>query len=66
MTKKNYKIILKKIENVRKKNNVNWMTILKIALEHNPKQTLNVMKKFITKIVKFQNFSKKSRFKLFI
>ena len=62
MTKKNYKIILKKIENVRKKNNVNWMTILKIALEHNPKQTLNVMKK----IVKFQIFSKKSRFKLFI
>ena len=33
MTKKNYKIILKKIENFRKKNNVNWMTILKIALD---------------------------------
>ncbi len=43
--KKNYKTILKKIENVRKKNNVNWMSILRIALEKSPKETLSVMKK---------------------
>ena len=59
MTKKNYKIILKKIENVRKKNNVNWMTILKIALEHNPKQTLNVMKKIHQKDSEISKLFKK-------
>ena len=59
MTKKNYKIILKKIENVRKKNNVNWMTILKIALEHNPKQTLNVMKNILNKDSEISKLFKK-------
>ena len=43
MYKKNYKKILKKIENVRKKNNVNWMSILRIALENSPKETLSVI-----------------------
>ena len=59
MKKKNYKIILKKIENVRKKNNVNWMTILKIALEHNPKQTLAVMKKIHQKDSQISKLFKK-------
>ena len=59
MTKKNYKIILKKIENVRKKNNANWMAILKIALEHNPKQTLSVMKKIHNKDSKISKLFKK-------
>ena len=59
MTKKNYKIILIKIENVRKKNNVNWMTILKIALEHNPKQTLGVMKKIHQKDSQISKLFKK-------
>ena len=60
MTKKNYKIILKKIENVRKKNNVNWMTILKIALEHNPKQTFgSVMKKIHQKDSQISKLFKK-------
>ena len=59
MTKKNYKIILKKIENARKKNNVNWMTILKIALEHNPKQTLEVMKKIHQKDSQISKLFKK-------
>lgn len=59
MAKKNYKIILKKIENVRKKNNVNWMTILKIALEHNPNQTLRVMKKIHQKDSQISKLFKK-------
>ena len=59
MAKKNYKIILKKIENVRKKNNVNWMTILKIALEHNRKQTLSVMKKIHQKDSQISKLFKK-------
>tara|TARA_Y100000768_G_C23428258_1_gene429323 strand:- start:199 stop:381 length:183 start_codon:yes stop_codon:yes gene_type:complete len=42
--KKNLKI-LKKIENIRKKNNSNWMDILRIALKYAPKQTLKAMKR---------------------
>ena len=42
--KKNLKI-LKKIEDIRKKNNSNWMDILRIALKYAPKQTLKTMKR---------------------
>ena len=42
--KNNFKI-LKKIENVRKKNNGNWMEIMRIALKYAPKETLKTMKK---------------------
>jgi hypothetical protein len=41
--KKNYLRIISQIENIRKKNNVNWMNILRIAFKHNPKATANVM-----------------------
>ncbi len=42
--KRNLKI-LKKIENIRKKNNANWMEILRIALKYAPRKTLRTMKK---------------------
>lgn len=45
MKKQNNKKVIKKIENIRKKNNVNWMDILRIALKYAPKKTLAVMKK---------------------
>ena len=57
--RKNYKAILKKIENVRKKNNVNWMTILRIALEKSPKETLSVMKKIHQKDTQISRLFKK-------
>tara|TARA_B100001559_G_C16357736_1_gene555843 strand:+ start:285 stop:470 length:186 start_codon:yes stop_codon:yes gene_type:complete len=57
--RKNYKTILKKIENVRKKNNVNWMTILRIALEKSPKETLSVMKKIHQKDTQISRLFKK-------
>jgi len=59
MYKKNYKKILKKIENVRKKNNVNWMSILRIALENSPKETLSVMKKIHQKDTQISKLFKK-------
>lgn len=34
-----------KIENVRAKNNVNWMDILRIAYKYSPRETVNIMKK---------------------
>ena len=36
MKKKNYKKIIKKIENTRKKNNKNWMDILRLAFKSSP------------------------------
>jgi hypothetical protein len=40
---KNYLKIITQIENIRKKNNVNWMNILRIAFKNNPKGTAKVM-----------------------
>ena len=34
--------IIKQIENVRKKNNVNWMDILRVAFLSNPKKTSKI------------------------
>ena len=45
MKKKNYKKIIKKIENTRRKNNKNWMDILRLAFTSNPKKTAKIMSK---------------------
>ena len=56
--KKNYLKIIKQIENIRKKNNVNWMNILRIAFKNSPKETAKTMSKIyiddskISKLVK--------------
>ena len=42
--KKNLKII-NQIEKVRKKNNVNWMNILRIAFKNDPKNAKKCFKK---------------------
>ena len=43
--KKNYLKIIKKIENIRSKNNVNWMNILRLAFRLDPKSSIKIMKK---------------------
>jgi hypothetical protein len=43
--KKNYLRVITQIENIRKKNNVNWMDILRIAFKNNPRATAKVMSK---------------------
>ena len=43
--KKNYLKIIKKIENIRSKNNVNWMNILRLAFKLDPVQASKIMKK---------------------
>ena len=40
-----YLKIISKIENIRKKNNVNWMNILRIAFKYNSKATAKIMSK---------------------
>ena len=42
---KNYLLIIKKIENIRKKNNVNWMNILRLAFKNSPKESAKIMAK---------------------
>ena len=43
--KKNYLKIIKKIENIRSKNNVNWMNILRLAFKLDPVKASKIMKK---------------------
>ena len=55
---RNYLKIIKQIENIRKKNNVNWMNLLRLAFKHSPKKTAKIMSKIyiddsnISKLVK--------------
>tara|TARA_B100001964_G_C13853599_1_gene431243 strand:+ start:373 stop:576 length:204 start_codon:yes stop_codon:yes gene_type:complete len=43
--KKNYNKIINQIQNVRSKNNVNWMDLLKLAFKLDPKNASKIMKK---------------------
>ena len=45
MKNNNYLKIIKKIEKIRKKNNVNWMNILRLAFKLDPKNAAKIMKK---------------------
>jgi len=53
-----YLKIINKIENIRKKNNVNWMNILRLAFKKCPKEAAKIMSLIykddasITKLVK--------------
>ena len=53
-----YLSIIKQIENVRKKNNVNWMNILRLAFKKSPRESAKIMAKIykddekISKLVK--------------
>mgnify|MGYP001231814482 CR=1 FL=1 len=55
---KNHMRTIKKIENIRKKNNINWMNLLRLAFKYSPKQTAEIMSKIyiddskISKLVK--------------
>lgn len=45
MKKINHKKIIKEIENIRKKNNEQWMKIMSIAFEFAPDKSREVLKK---------------------
>jgi len=57
--KKNYLNIISKIESTRKKNNVNWMNILRIAFDHNPKKAAKIMSKIYYDDQKISSLVKK-------
>tara|TARA_B100000003_G_C10627286_1_gene249466 strand:+ start:230 stop:427 length:198 start_codon:yes stop_codon:yes gene_type:complete len=43
------KKIFKEIENIRSKNNKNWMDLLKLAYDTNPKETIIILTKILKK-----------------
>jgi hypothetical protein len=53
-----YLLIIKKIEKIRKENNVNWMNLLRLAFKKSPKESALIMSKIynddsrISKLVK--------------
>mgnify|MGYP006122046871 FL=1 len=59
LKKNNYLKIIDDIENVRKKNNSNWMDILRIAFKFSPKETAKVMSKIYFQDSKISKLSKK-------
>jgi len=56
---RNYLKIISQIENIRKKNNVNWMNILRIAFRNNPIATAKIMSKIYTDDKKISYLVKK-------
>ena len=42
---KKYLKIINKIEKIRSKNNVNWMSILKLAFRHAPREASKLVRK---------------------
>ena len=59
---KNYKKALKiinKIQNIRKKNNVNWMDILRLSFKHDPKNSAKIMANIYKDDQKVSNIVKK-------
>ena len=44
MKKKNYSQIINKIQLLRKKNNSNWMDILRLSMKHAPIETKKLLK----------------------
>ena len=44
MKKKSYTKILNKIQLLRKKNNINWMDILRLSMKHAPSETKRLLK----------------------
>jgi hypothetical protein len=55
----NYLNIISKIENIRSKNNVNWMNILRLAFKLDSKSATKIMKKINYDDKRISNLLKK-------
>ena len=56
---KNTRKIFKDIEKTRSKNNKNWMDLLRLSFESNPKKTLNIVSEILKKDEKLIKLAKK-------
>ena len=59
MSNQKYLKIIKQIEKIRSKNNVNWMNILRLAFKLDPKGASNIMKKINYDDKRINNLLKK-------
>ena len=57
--KNNHLKIIDAIENIRKKNNVNWMNLLKIGFKYAPKETKKTLTKIYSDDTKISSLVKK-------
>ena len=57
--KKKYLKLISQIENIRKKNNGNWMDLLKVAFKYSPKETAKIMSNIYLDDKKISNLVKK-------
>jgi len=58
-TKKNYLKIIDQIEEIRGKNNTNWMNILRLSFDKSPKQTAKILSKIYVDDKRIGNLAKK-------
>ena len=60
-SKKNnyYKNVIDKIEKIRSKNNVNWMSILRLSFKHAPRETANILSKIYLDDKRISKLAKK-------
>jgi hypothetical protein len=49
MKKKNSSVVFKNIENIRKKNNKNWIDLLRLAYDVKPNETKSILTKILKK-----------------
>jgi len=56
--KSNHLSVISKIENVRKKNNKNWMDILRIAFRYAPNEAAKVLAEIYKEDKKLNNLAK--------
>ena len=56
---KNYLKTISQIESIRKKNNVNWMNILRIGFKYSPKEAAKIMSKIYLDDQKISSLVKK-------
>ena len=57
--KKKLNKIFKDIESIRSKNNKNWMSLLKLSYESQPKKTLKIISQILNKDQKLISLAKK-------
>ena len=56
---KNYHKIINQIEKIRRKNNGNWMNILRVAFKHDPKESAKIMSKIYSDDQRIGKLAKK-------
>ena len=56
---KNVKKIFDDIEKTRSKNNKNWMDLLRLSFNHDPKGTMNIINQILNKDQKLISLAKK-------